>query len=347
MTNDLGLTKIGISNDPKRRQAELKNASGVDVVIKWISKRLDRNNAKAAEKKAHELLKDTRMKGEWFASLTPSAALSVLCGKLGLKSYPLDNIFGEFSKDDAISPDMFNNGHCGAITVITNTSIRFYKDSKSMSECDWFGSVVGNMDIKTIKGIDVLNLHGSDRPDALDVLIRLEDFAISGIGSYRLKEYQIAACDLLNCAFCEIGDGTLDFFDYLGNKVSAGVFDVALSYGHSIFASLNGSREINPFPNPLERAYLVGNETGGAIGGEHTVVYKNVIRRVVGRVSSMQGKINAMDLCVACCSVYEDEYAFFDDTGYIRFKFNGKEYSHEELPLSEAVQINIDLIEFI
>lgn len=63
MRNALGLHKVGISSDPKRRARELANASGVPVTLikAWRCE-----DARVAERKVHTHFKTKRKSGEWF-----------------------------------------------------------------------------------------------------------------------------------------------------------------------------------------------------------------------------------------------------------------------------------------
>ena len=64
MKNDLGVYKIGISNNPEKRAKALSNASGlnVDVVSYWrITGKADQ-----VERFIHDKFKSERLIGEWF-----------------------------------------------------------------------------------------------------------------------------------------------------------------------------------------------------------------------------------------------------------------------------------------
>ena len=64
MRNDFDLYKIGISNNPKKRAADIANNAGVPTTLikSWES-----FNAPVTEKRLHEKFKGSRKKGEWFS----------------------------------------------------------------------------------------------------------------------------------------------------------------------------------------------------------------------------------------------------------------------------------------
>lgn len=63
MKTDLGLVKVGISKDAKKRARGLSNASGLAVSVE---RTFDTKSASAVERVAHKLLAEHRRKGEWF-----------------------------------------------------------------------------------------------------------------------------------------------------------------------------------------------------------------------------------------------------------------------------------------
>lgn len=347
MTNDIGLTKIGISKNPTCRQAQLKNSSGMGVYIRWVSEKLERSMARDIERKAHYLLRDNRMQGEWFSSITPNYAASVISGKLGVKMkkekiIPLDNIFGVFNPNKATSCESFNNGYVGAITVKSQTAMHFYKDAESMSNSASFAEQIEKSSIIEIsKGLTTMWAEDWCNYDKLASLSSLEMFAITGVGSFSLAEYREAAAPLLMKSFIDKSE-TFNMFNRNGDAIVVERNKMAMEYGINVFASKDGSRAISPL-RCKDRVCAI------SWAGDAYVRLDEIVKSVVlsaGDIGSY-----SFSFCVECCLSYENEYFYRLglDCGvdYIKFKFNGKEYSHDELPLSEAVQINIDLIEFI
>lgn len=64
MQSDTGLFKIGISKDPRKRLAQIKSLSGVDV--KLIAFYATEGPARDVEKRLHKLFESYRTLGEWF-----------------------------------------------------------------------------------------------------------------------------------------------------------------------------------------------------------------------------------------------------------------------------------------
>lgn len=75
MKSDLGLTKIGIANDPLRRADAIRSASGSQV--KLIHASIPTPDARLIESIAHRLLADKRRSGEWF-DVSPSDAIEAI-----------------------------------------------------------------------------------------------------------------------------------------------------------------------------------------------------------------------------------------------------------------------------
>lgn len=66
MKNDFGLYKIGISKDPEARVSQVKNMSGVNTWLVWISLPDDRGVIQSIEASIHKTLKSYREFGEFF-----------------------------------------------------------------------------------------------------------------------------------------------------------------------------------------------------------------------------------------------------------------------------------------
>ena len=342
MTNDIGLTKVGISKNPTCRQAQLKNSSGMGVYIRWVSEKLERSMARDIERKAHYLLRDNRMQGEWFSSITPNYAASVISDKLGVKMtkekiIPFSNIFGVFNPNKATSCESFNNGYFGAITVKSQTSMHFYKDAESMSNSASFAEQVEKSSIIEIsKGLTTMWVEDWCNDDTLASLSLLEMFAITGVGSFCLAEYREASAPLLMKSFIDKSE-TFNMFNHHGDAIVVERNEMAREYGNSVFASKDGSRKILPLSckDRIDAILWAGDDQLSFMGAVKSVVLN------AGDIGSY-----SFSSCIECCLLAE-KYGRDGVADFIKFKFNGKEYSHEELPLSEAVQINIDLIEFI
>lgn len=64
VSDQLGITKIGIASDPEVRRRMLQDASGIKLRLVHASEQ--RVDARAVEAAAHKLLHEKRKTGEWF-----------------------------------------------------------------------------------------------------------------------------------------------------------------------------------------------------------------------------------------------------------------------------------------
>lgn len=75
MESDLGLVKLGISNNPSARLRTIRSSSGVPVQLVHSSSA--RPDARAVEAAAHKLLSEKRRAGEWF-DVSPDEAIEAI-----------------------------------------------------------------------------------------------------------------------------------------------------------------------------------------------------------------------------------------------------------------------------
>jgi transcriptional regulator with XRE-family HTH domain len=59
-----GLIKIGFTSNPTKRLRMIETQGGFDAASVWVS--VPTENARASERKAHQILSDHRVIGEWF-----------------------------------------------------------------------------------------------------------------------------------------------------------------------------------------------------------------------------------------------------------------------------------------
>jgi hypothetical protein len=62
-----GLVKVGVSDNPGYRVYALQAGSPVALTLEHMSAQWDRATAMKVERTVHEMLKDRRRHGEWFA----------------------------------------------------------------------------------------------------------------------------------------------------------------------------------------------------------------------------------------------------------------------------------------
>lgn len=75
MGSTIGLTKIGISDDPSARLRTIQGASGIRLSLVHSSDKTQ--DARAIEAAAHKLLAEKRRTGEWF-DVSPEDAVEAL-----------------------------------------------------------------------------------------------------------------------------------------------------------------------------------------------------------------------------------------------------------------------------
>jgi predicted GIY-YIG superfamily endonuclease len=83
MKNDFGLYKIGISKEPTRRVAEIRNSSGIGVEILHVWEVKD--DAATIERRLHQRYREHRKYGEWF-SFVPVRDLETCLAKWRLQT---------------------------------------------------------------------------------------------------------------------------------------------------------------------------------------------------------------------------------------------------------------------
>jgi len=75
MENELGLVKIGYSNNPEKRKKTIKNNSGLKITRQYNSEPC--SNYKIIEKALHKKFKEFRKEGEWFNIKFENAAITL------------------------------------------------------------------------------------------------------------------------------------------------------------------------------------------------------------------------------------------------------------------------------
>ena len=70
-----GLCKVGISNDPVARLAQIQNTFDTPIELAWVG--APKEQAAAIERDAHQMLHRYRRNGEWFA-VTPEVAVGAI-----------------------------------------------------------------------------------------------------------------------------------------------------------------------------------------------------------------------------------------------------------------------------
>lgn len=84
-----GWRKIGYSQDPVRRANQHQSKSGAPLIGEAV---VECANPKHAEKKAHRILHDRRIMGEWF-NVSRQEAVTAIESASGQKSTPFPEIF--------------------------------------------------------------------------------------------------------------------------------------------------------------------------------------------------------------------------------------------------------------
>tara|TARA_R110000868_G_scaffold52904_2_gene166556 strand:- start:165 stop:911 length:747 start_codon:yes stop_codon:yes gene_type:complete len=74
---ELGLSKIGISNDPEKRVSSLQTAMPFDLIVGYKLRTFDRSISRCIEQSAHRMLREYLKRGEWFMADIEHAAHSV------------------------------------------------------------------------------------------------------------------------------------------------------------------------------------------------------------------------------------------------------------------------------
>lgn len=72
--SEIGNIKIGIANNPARRLADIRNASGLSLKLAHVELT---NRASEIERAAHALLQDARVNGEWFRTSVENGIAAV------------------------------------------------------------------------------------------------------------------------------------------------------------------------------------------------------------------------------------------------------------------------------
>jgi hypothetical protein len=90
ITNNNGMSKIGISRTPEKRLATLQTASPYKLRMTYLAAH---SHAERVEQEAHKLLKGNRSYGEWFLCAPGIAedAVNRAAARIGMPVVPLKN----------------------------------------------------------------------------------------------------------------------------------------------------------------------------------------------------------------------------------------------------------------
>ncbi|MCJ2009786.1 GIY-YIG nuclease family protein [Methylobacterium sp. J-092] len=88
-----GPVKIGIAGDPAKRLRQVQHASPTAVLIFHLRRFASREIAAQVEARAHAVLSDLRLRGEWFSSSPDEATAAIAAAAVWVKGRR-SNVFG-------------------------------------------------------------------------------------------------------------------------------------------------------------------------------------------------------------------------------------------------------------